>query len=253
MIHKTRIIIKDDLAGLSTAATHIFTMTARDSVAENGRFVAAISGGSTPRPMHRMLTETSISSEIPWAKTHIFWVDERCVPENDPASNYGSAKKDFLDHVPIPPKQIHRMPGAIPPEEGERRYQKELIDFFQVKQGEFPVFDLIFLGIGVDGHTASLFPGHHALNEKERLVMAVKGGSPDVNRLTMTYPVLNHAGHVIFLVSGKDKATTMRSLFEDGHALFPAQRIQPLSGALTWLLDREAASSLPDRLTQASQ
>ncbi len=253
MTYKTRIIIKDDLTDLSTAGTHIFAMTARDTVAEKGRFVAAISGGSTPRSMHRMLTETSISSEIPWGKSHIFWVDERCVPENDPASNYGSAKKDFLDHVPIPPKQIHHMPGEIHPKDGALQYQQELIDFFRVKQGGFPVFDLIFLGIGADGHTASLFPGHHALNEKERLVMAVKGGSPDVNRLTMTYPVLNHAGHVIFLVSGKDKATIMRALFEDGHALLPAQRIQPLSGALTWLLDREAASSLPDRLTQASQ
>jgi len=253
MTYKYRIIIKDNLADLSTAGTHIFTMTARDSVAKKGHFVAAISGGSTPRLMHRMLAERSFSSEIPWEKTHIFWVDERCVPENDPASNYGSAKKDFLDHVTIPLKQIHYMRGEIHPKDGELQYQQELIDFFQVKQGEFPVFDLVLLGVGADGHTASLFPGHPALNEKERLVVAVKGGSPDVNRLTMTYPVLNHARHLIFLVSGKDKATIMRALFEDGHASLPAQRIQPLSGALTWLLDREAASSLPDRLTQASQ
>jgi len=245
MIHKSRIIIRDDLVDLSTAGTHIFAMTARDSVAEKGRFVVAVSGGSTPRLMHRMLSGTPYSSEIPWDKTHIFWVDERCVPENNPASNYESAKNDFLDHVPIPLKQVHYIPGRIPPEEGELQYQQNLIDLFQVKEGEFPAFDLIFLGIGADGHTASLFPGHHALNEKKRLVMAVKGGDPDVFRLTMTYPVLNHARHVIFLVSGKDKAAIVRALFEDSHALLPAQRIQPLSGALTWLLDREAASALP--------
>ena len=100
MTHKTRIIIKDDLADLSTAGTHIFAMTARDSVTEKGRFAVAVSGGSTPRLMHRMLSGTPYGSEIPWDKTHIFWVDERCVPENNPASNYGSAKKDFLDPAP---------------------------------------------------------------------------------------------------------------------------------------------------------
>jgi 6-phosphogluconolactonase len=196
-----------------------------------------------------MLAKEPYRSQIPWDKTHIFWVDERCVPEDNPASNYGEAKKDFLDQVPIPGENIHPMPGDASPEDGAIKYQQELIDFFQQGDGEFPVFDLILLGIGMDGHTASLFPGQRALEEKTKLIVAVKGGDPDINRLTMTYPVINRARQILFLVSGKRKAAVVKAILEEGKALLPARYVHPLKGKLIWLLDRDSASELPKDIT----
>ncbi len=229
---------------MTTTGANIFTATAKKCATQKKYFSVAISGGSTPKSMHRMLADEPYRSEVPWNKTHIFWVDERCVPENNPASNYGAAKEDFLNRVPIPKSQIYPMPGEASPEDGATKYEKALRNSFQLEDGKFPVCDLIFLGIGTDGHTASLLPGQRALNEKERLVVAVKGGDPYVNRLTMTFPVLNHARHIVFLVSGKEKATVQKTIFENSEAGLPAQMIQPIEGNLTWLLDREAASLL---------
>jgi len=245
MLPKNEIIVKDNPTHLAQTAATIFSGTARTSVSEKERFVVAISGGSTPRTMHRMLAQEPYRSEIPWDKTHIFWVDDRCVPVNDRASNYGAVKKDLLERIPIPGEQIHPMPGEAPPEDGAIKYQGVLMNFFQLEEGQFPIFDLIFLGMGPDGHTASLFPGQRALNEKKRLVVAVKGGSPDVNRLTMTYPVLNRAGQIVFLVSGKGKCEILKTAFENREARLPAQKIRPINGGLIWLLDRDAASLLP--------
>lgn len=249
MIPKTQIIIKDNPTHLALEAANIFATIARESVSQREHFSVAISGGSTPRDTHKMLAEDPYVSEIPWDKTHIFWVDERCVPENNPASNYGRAKRDFLDQVPIPQKQVYPMPGNASPEDGAIKYQRKLIDFFQLGAGKFPVFDLIFLGIGTDGHTASLFPGQIALEEKTKLVVAVKGGNPDLSRLTMTYQVLNHARQIVFLVSGKKKAAVLKAIFKHGKADLPAQRVQPITGELTWLLDNEAASLVSEGLT----
>jgi 6-phosphogluconolactonase len=242
MIPKSQIIIKDNPTHLALAAANIFTTIARESVTQRRHFSVAISGGSTPKDMHRMLAEDPFRSDIPWDRTYIFWVDERCVPENNSASNYGAAKREFLDKVPVPEANIYPMPGKASPEDGAVKYQGELIDFFQLAAATFPVFDLIFLGIGTDGHTASLFPGHRTLEEKTKLVVAVKGGNPDVNRLTMTYPILNRARHIVLLVSGEEKAAVLGIIFENSKAQLPAQMIQPISGKLTWLLDNEAAS-----------
>jgi 6-phosphogluconolactonase len=240
----SKVIITNNLSQFARKGADIFTTTAKDCVAKNGRFVVAISGGSTPRSIHRLFVDEPYCSEIPWGKTHIFWVDDRCVPENNQASNYGGAKKDFLDRVSIPTEQIHHMPGEAPPEDGALRYQEELTKFFQPEGEGFPVFDLIFLGIGEDGHTASLFPGQRALEERERFVVAVKGGDPNVSRLTMTYPVLNRGTLIVFIVSGKKKASILKAVLEEDQARFPAQKIQPLNGTLVWLLDQEAASLL---------
>jgi len=242
MPSRPEIIIRDNPAQMARAAADIFTKAAKEAVSKGVRFTVAVSGGSTPRAMHGLLETEPFRSEIPWNSTYIFWVDERCVPINDPASNYGAAGKDLLDRVPIPTEQSYPMPVDSPPEEGAMEYQKTLIDFFQLQDGEFPVFDLIFLGIGRDGHTASLFPGQEALDEDERLVVAVKGGNPDVSRITMTFPVLNNAGHVVILVSGRSKAEVLRSIFEDSRAYLPAHGVRPINGRLTWLLDSEVAS-----------
>jgi len=238
------IIIESDEVRLAQRGADIFLRIAGESVDLRGRFACAISGGSTPRLMHRLLCEEPHLSKALWHRTHIFWVDERCVPTNHPASNYGMARDDSLGRAPIPEEQVHAMPVDFPPEKGASAYQEELIRFFQPQSSKIPMFDLIFLGIGTDGHTASLFPGQSALNEKERLVVSVKGGTPHVSRLTMTFPLLNNAREIVCLVSGREKAAILKTVLEDPAAQLPAQKIQPLNGHLTWLLDRPAASLL---------
>lgn len=239
-----KVIIEPDPPHLAQRGAVIFSQIAQASVALRGRFTVALSGGATPRHMHRMLSEEPYLSEIPWNKTHIFWVDERCVAVNDPASNYGAATTDFLSAVAIPQDQVHPMPTDLPPEEGATAYEKELVHFFQTRPLEIPMFDLICLGIGTDGHTASLFPGQSALTEGKRLIVPARGGNPYVDRLTMTFPVLNNACEIVFLVSGKAKAPMLNAILEGPRDRFPAQMIQPVHGDLTWLLDQEAASML---------
>lgn len=240
----TEVLIEDNATRLARKGTDIFLGSAKTSVFHKGSFVVAVSGGSTPRAMHRMLGEEPFVSEIPWEKTHIFWVDERCVPFTDSASNYGAFKSDFICRAPITPDHIHPMPAEDVPSDGAKRYEEELLRFFQLKEGQFPVFDLVMLGIGKDGHTAALFPGTSALEEKERLVVPVKGGNPFVYRLTLTLPVLNRAGQVVFLVSGKGKAGTVEAILERKDESLPAGKVRPSYGRLTWLLDRDAASLL---------
>jgi 6-phosphogluconolactonase len=242
---RSNIVIKRDISELAEASADIVISCAKESVSKRGRFVPAVSGGSSPRPLYRLLAEGPYVRKMPWNKTHIFWVDERCVPVKDPASNYGTAKGDLLDKVPIPTAQIHPMPVDDPTGKGILAYQHELETFFHPEEGDWPVFDLVILGIGTDGHTASLFPGSPSLEEKEKWVVAVKGGDPDVSRLTMTLPVLNAARKVVYLVSGRRKAEIIKRIFTVGKPPLPAARIRPVSGDLIWLIDQEAASLLP--------
>lgn len=253
MSSKPELIIKDGPNQLAKLAANRFTAAAKSCVGENRRFMVALSGGSTPRGMHRLLAEEPYCSDIPWKKTHIFWVDERCVPWDDPASNYGMAKRDFLDRIPIPSEQIHPIPGEAPPEEGVRRYRRELEAFFKVKERGFPIFDLIFLGMGKDGHTASLFPGKGSKEASEEWVVAVKGGTPDIYRLSLTYEVLNRAKEIYFLVSGKEKAPIVKTVLENKDAELPAQKIQPIKGKLAWLLDKEAAYLLSGEISRGAR
>jgi len=242
MTKKQTIIIEPNAADLARKGAEIFSRAAKESIEKRGRFAVAISGGSTPRSMHSMLGEEPFYSDIPWDKTDIFWADERCVPNDHPDSNFGAAKKDFLDRVPIPKGHIHPMQEGLPPEESALWYQQKLIKFFQRKEDEFPLFDLIFLGIGTDGHTASLFSGQSVLNEMKRWVVAVKGGNPDVNRLTLTFPVINRGKQIVFMISGKKKASVVKTVLKGIQSGLPAQLVQPLKGTLIWLFDREAAS-----------
>jgi 6-phosphogluconolactonase len=236
--------IATDADDLAFKAAELFTASAREHVDQKGCFVVALSGGSTPRGMHRLLATPPALTEVPWEHTHLFWVDERCVPASDPESNLGTAWRDLLRDLPIPRENIHFIRGDFPPEEAAEEYQMELTQFFHLGKGEFPVFDLIFLGMGKDGHTASLFPGQNALKEESRLVIAVKGGTPHVGRTTMTYPVLNRARRIVFLVAGIEKAETVRALLEGEQPELPAAKIKPFQGDMIWLLDREAASLL---------
>lgn len=240
-----QVIIKENPGRLSDTGAALFAESADHAIKRKEVFTVALSGGSTPRDMHRRLAEEPFLSGISWDKTHLFWVDERCVPMEDPGSNHGAAHKDFIDQLPIFKKNIHPMPVRMAPAEGAIHYQREIMDFFGSGTHEIPVFDLILLGIGTDGHTASLFPETPALQEQTKLISMVKAGIPNVNRLTMTYPILNRARKVVFLASGKGKAKIIRAILEKKQPGLPALGIQPRSGKLVWLLDREAAGLLP--------
>jgi 6-phosphogluconolactonase len=253
MPHQDEIVIEADAIQLAKKGAAIFYQCAKDSIERNGRFSVAVSGGSTPRAMHRLLGQEPYLSEIEWQRIDIFWVDERLVPLDDPASNFGAAKTDWLDKIPIPANQVHPMPGQRQPDVGAAEYQTELEKYFYDRRNNFPIFDLIFLGIGTDGHTASLFPVDSSAQTTDSWVFAVKGGNPDVYRLTLTLPVLNHARSVCFMVSGNPKASIMETIFLSSKAQLPAQRVKPLDGKLFWLLDKTAASLLPEKLVRTAR
>ena len=241
---RLRIIVEGNKEALAERGARLFEHKAIEAVEKEGHFFVALSGGSTPREMHKRLASRS---SIPWQGVHIFWGDERCVPVSDPSSNYGAAWEDFVGKVPLPVERIHPMPAHLSPEQGALSYERELKHLFSLKRGDLPLFDLVFLGMGKDGHTASLFQGHESLNERERFVVAVKGGDPDVHRLTLTFPVINRAKEVVFMVSGREKAEVVKSVIEVEEEKFPASRVRPASGRLTWLLDQEAASLLGEK------
>ncbi|MDD2389107.1 MAG: 6-phosphogluconolactonase [Desulfobacterales bacterium] len=249
MFSKASMIIEKNPDAMAYAAARIFINAAEANIKDHGRFNVALSGGSTPRRMHVLLSEKPFGPAVQWKKIHIFWGDERCVPLDDPASNCGAARNDFLDRVPIPEANIHPMSADMDPAAAALFYQKALEKHLPRDADGFPVFDLIFLGIGIDGHIASLFPEDAALDETERWVVAARGGAPDVMRLTLTFPVLNRAKQIAFMISGKKKAKLVRTLFEEEGLLFPAQRIQPIRGKLLWILDAEAASRLTSVLS----
>jgi 6-phosphogluconolactonase len=194
--------------------------------------------------MHRLLAQEPYLVDIPWHKTHVFMVDERMVAFEHPDSNFGTAQKDFLDKIPTPQKQIHPMPATVSPAEGVALYQTELETFFHASALTEPVFDLIILGIGKDGHIASLFPKQPIIKDTNRWVLSVKGGQPEVWRLTLNYHVLNSARHILFLASGSGKAAIVQALFAGRQVSLPAMKIKPINGKVTWLLDQEAASIL---------
>ncbi len=237
-------MIQADPALLAKQAAEIFVAGARRSVDKRGRFTVALSGGTTPGQMQKMLVTEPFIFNIPWQKSHIFWVDERCVSKDSPESNYGSTKKGFIDKVPIPQAQVHWIPCESSPHLSAKEYQKVLNDFFSFENARIPRFDLIYLGMGADGHIASLFPGQKSLYEKEKLVVTVKGGNPNITRISMTLPLLNQARHIVFLVTGKNKAGIVQKVLEGRKIRLPAQRIRPLKGQVTWLMDRKAAALL---------
>ncbi|HUO17369.1 MAG TPA: 6-phosphogluconolactonase [Verrucomicrobiae bacterium] len=219
---------------------------ANDAVADRGRFTIALSGGSTPKSLYNLLA-TNAKSALPWDRMFFFWGDERHVAPNDPESNYRMADEAMLSKIPIAPNQVFRI-GAENPDAGAaaEAYELTLKRFFASGTGEFPRFDMILLGMGPDGHTASLFPGTAALQERSRLVVANWVEKFKTHRITLTLPVLNEARRVMFLVSGSDKAEALKIVLE-GNApgeQYPAKLVKPSDGRLIWLLDRAAASTL---------
>jgi len=229
-----------DNQALSQAAAELFAEQARQAVASRGRFCVALAGGSTPQTCYQLLAQPPVREQVPWEKVHIFWGDERCVPLTDPRSNAGMAKTALLDRVPIPAGQIYPMACIEDPETAARDYQRLLKNFFRPAE---PRFDLILLGLGEDGHTASLIPGTSAPQERIDLVTSLQKPGEDFARLSLTAPQINLARMVVFLVSGQGKALSLRRVLNGPPAQIPAQLIAPRRGELLWLVDREAAGA----------
>jgi len=232
-----------DAAELSRAAAEEFSRLAQQTIASRGQFTVSLAGGSTPRAAYEILAQQP--KEIPWDKVHIFFGDERCVPPEHPDSNYGMARAALLSRVPIPSQNVHRMRGELDPAAAGEQYDQELRSFFRLRPGELPRFDLIMLGMGDDGHTASLFPGSDALKETLRLAVANWVEKFHQHRLTLTFPVLNNAAEVMFLVAGPAKAKVIGEIFgaNPPRERYPVQRVKPKVGRTLWLLDRAAAGS----------
>ncbi len=240
--------VQADLDELSRAAASELLRQARRSVQAQGLFSLALSGGSTPKSLYSLLVDDSyFRAEVPWEKTHFFWGDERHVPPGHLESNYRMAQEAMLSRVPVPSGNIHRIKAEDPnAQRATEEYEETLRAFFRLRAGKFPRFDLVLLGMGADGHTASLFPGTEALRERKHLVVANWVEKFHAYRITMTLPVLNRAAMVLFLVSGEEKAETLRRVMVEkrGKDPFPSQLIRPAQGRLLWLVDRAAGHSL---------
>ncbi|HLZ43266.1 MAG TPA: 6-phosphogluconolactonase [Candidatus Sulfotelmatobacter sp.] len=231
---------------LFEAAAEEVIRDANEAVHARGRFTIALSGGSTPKALYNLLA-TNARNALPWDRMFFFWGDERHVPPTDADSNYRMAAEVMLSKVPVPSGNVFRMPTENP--DAARvadDYEKTLRKFFQLSGADAPQFDLILLGMGPDGHTASLFPGTAALQEKSRLVVANWVEKLKTSRLSFTLPVLNAGRCVAFLVSGTDKAPVLKTVLEENAPgeQYPAKLVNPSSGKLIWFLDRAAASAL---------
>ena len=244
--------IFDDRLAMARAAAGQIINLAQKAIDAHDIFRLALSGGSTPRPLHEVLSQPDHSGQINWAKVQIFWGDERCVPPSDTESNYRMAVETLLDHIPIPASHIHRIRGELPPQQAAADYQQQMAEQFGVAPDEtgqpLPRFDLILLGLGPDGHTASLFPNSQALEENSRWVTWLphdQGPEPLVPRVTLTMPVIQAARQVIFIVSGEEKASRLAEVMSPSKGKpLPAQLARPTDGNLLWMVDRAAASGL---------
>ena len=236
---------------MSRAAAGFVYELAEKAVNEKGFFSIVLSGGKTPRAVYEILAKKEFSDRMPWQHTHVFWGDERFVAPDHPDSNYAMAFHTLISKVPLPPENVHRIPTeTYPPDTIAALYENALQMFFQnIGRGEeistLPAFDLILLGVGRDGHTASLFPGDLALEERSRWVVAVSGSkaTPPVPRITLTYPIINKAGCVLFLTSVSGKKEVLEAILDGpvpADQPYPAARVQPL-GSLLWFIDEGLA------------
>ena len=241
---------------VAAAAAQLFTDSAVAAVSARGVARIAISGGSTPKRMFTLLADPAkpYAATVLWDKLELFWVDERCVPPDNAESNYKMTKEALLDHVPLPASRVHRMEGEIDPAEAAAKYESEIRNTFKLEGAETPAFDLILLGMGDDGHTASLFPHTEALHELSLIVTPNHVPQKDTWRITLTLPVILHGRKVAFLIEGAGKATILADVLLGAYdpESKPSQLIRPVSGELSLLLDSAAATKLPEPAVSGS-
>jgi 6-phosphogluconolactonase len=235
---------------LSEAAAHLFMDQCLQAIAVKGYFAVALSGGNTPRTLYKLLASSPFSQNIPWKKVFFFWSDERFVPATHKDSNFGMVKQILFDHIHVPAKNIFPIKGIGDPEERAQEYENTLKLFFHNKK---PVFDLILLGVGEDGHTASLFPRSELLQEKKRWVRPVWVEEKKSWRISFTLPLINHAASVLFLVSGAEKKEIIKKLLrKKKNYSLPAELVNPSHGIAYWMLDEAAAHKKPFIITYSS-
>jgi 6-phosphogluconolactonase len=248
-VTKRDIIICRDAEELARKAAEQFVALAGAAIVRSGRFTVALSGGSTPRALYSLLGSADYRERVDWRCVHLFWGDERCVPPDHAESNYRMVHEALLSRISIPAANIHRLAGEKEPRVAANEYEEELRRFFALAPGQIPRFDLILLGLGEDGHTASLFPGGEALKENERLVATAYVERLKAHRLTLTLPVINAAAQVSFLISGQSKRPIVDAILRSAADSFsyPAARVSPSDGQLTWLITVDAIGNLPIR------
>lgn len=247
--------VKSSAEGVAAEAADRFVALAETAISARGRFGVALAGGSSPLACYSLLARAPRRDAVDWSRVHFFWGDERCVPPDDPESNYGAAARTLLDHLPVPPAGIYRIRGEIAPDRAAAEYEALLLSWLD-EEGSRGALDLVLLGLGADGHTASIFPGTDifrreldGVNPRKRWVVPVFTPSRSRWRVTFTTVPINQAREVVFLVTGASKAPTLRQvLAPPGNAIrFPAQLIRPAQGRLRWLVDEAAAAEIPQR------
>jgi 6-phosphogluconolactonase len=246
-VTEPEIMVCRDADELAWRAAERFVTLAQDAVAERGRFTVALSGGSTPKALYSLLASAEFAARmptLPWPRIYLFFGDERCVAPDHAESNYRMVEESLLSKIVIPSENVHRMIGEIEPAIAAAAYETELRQFFPSSPDKLPRFDLILLGLGEDGHTASLFPDSPALSETEHLVATTYVEKLDAHRLTLTFPVINNAAQITFLVAGQSKANVVKEILgnEAGMAIYPAARIEPHSGKCAWMITSDAAA-----------
>ncbi len=231
------------------AGAQLFADAAMKAVAARGIARIAISGGTTPKTMFALLADPGepFLKSVPWDRIELYWVDERCVPPDNVESNYRMTREALLSKVPLPAERVHRMEGELEPEVAAARYESTIRNTFRLEGAETPTFDLVLLGMGDDGHTASLFPHTEALHEMSHIVVPNHVPQKDTWRITLTWPVINQGREVAFLIEGTGKAEAVQEVFRGPYEpeTYPSQIIRPASGKLTLLLDAAAAAKLP--------
>ena len=238
-----RVIIRPNRSELALAAAGMIAAVSLVSIQQRGAFNVALAGGSTPGPVYELL---AAGSDIDWQRTRIYWSDERCVPPEHAESNYRMVRETLLDRLPQEPGLVARLSSELSPEEAAQAYEQTIRETVPAEENGIPRFDMILLGMGDDGHTASLFPRSKALNEAHRLVVADYVSKFDAFRLTFTYPLLNAGRHVLILVSGSSKASTLSAVLNGPMQPdeFPVQAVQPTRGQFRWLVDADAAKHI---------
>jgi 6-phosphogluconolactonase len=252
---KIEYYVYEDAAAFAHHAATYFAEQIRAAVEKRGVARIAVSGGNTPKPVFALLAGDDFRESVPWDRVQLYWVDERCVPPDAKDSNYGMTKAALLEKVPIAAQHVFRMEGELDPEVAAARYESTIRGQFRLEGAELPAFDLVALGMGDDGHTASLFPHTAGLHELGRIVIANHVPQKDTWRITLTSPVINQAGNVIFLIQGADKATVLKRVLL-GHyepETLPSQLVQPANGKITILLDKAAAAELPPTVESGGQ